>query len=333
MSKNIIIVGTTDTKGEQLMMLREKIAALGHRPLLMDLSMGGKTDYTADILPEEIASLAGKSMQDMFDADDRSVITAWMTEGAIAKAQALLADDSLDGIVAVGGMSIALIGATIMGKTALWHSQGHRHHGRHARLCGQAFQCRRYHRHATDHGNRRHQRFDSKCHRPGGRCHLRHGPVSLRSSADVPAQAVDRHYPDRLFPTSAPKTLNTLLEEKGLQCLSVSCPGHQRPGHGQADQSGLFRRRHRDHARRIDRREVQRQPGRRPRAAGRRRPAGNPPGVGTVLSEPDRCRPDPHQPGEIHGLRKDLAYGCHPLHDPLSPKTSFWKAPVCMPRR
>jgi len=115
MSKNIIIVGTTDTKGEQLMMLREKIAALGHRPLLMDLSMGGKTDYTADILPEEIASLAGKSMQDIFDADDRSVITAWMTEGAIAKAQALLADDSLDGIVAVGGMSIALIGATIMG--------------------------------------------------------------------------------------------------------------------------------------------------------------------------------------------------------------------------
>ena len=116
MSKQIIIVGTTDTKGEQLMMLREKIAELGHRPLLMDLSMGGNTEYTADIPPKEIAALAGKSMQDIFDTDDRSVITGWMTSGAISKAQALLADNALDGIVAVGGMSIALIGATIMGR-------------------------------------------------------------------------------------------------------------------------------------------------------------------------------------------------------------------------
>lgn len=85
-------------------MPREKIAELGHQPLLMDLSMGGTTEYTADIPPEEIAALAGKSMQEILDTDDRSVITAWMTEGAVAKAQALLAGDSLDGILAVGGM-------------------------------------------------------------------------------------------------------------------------------------------------------------------------------------------------------------------------------------
>lgn len=115
MAKKIIIVGTTDTKGEQLMMLKEKIASFGHDPLLMDLSMGGETDFKADIPPEEIASLAGKRMQDIFDADDRSVITDWMTNGAISKAQALLVENSLDGIVAVGGMSIALIGAKIMG--------------------------------------------------------------------------------------------------------------------------------------------------------------------------------------------------------------------------
>lgn len=115
MAKKIIIVGTTDTKGEQLMMLKEKIASFGHDPLLMDLSMGGETDYTADISPKEIASFAGKRMQEIFDTDDRSVITDWMTTGAISKAQALLTENSLDGIVAVGGMSIALIGAKIMG--------------------------------------------------------------------------------------------------------------------------------------------------------------------------------------------------------------------------
>lgn len=114
MKKKIIIVGTTDTKGEQLMMLREKIAEMGHQPLLMDLSMGGKTPYKADIGPEEIASMAGKTMGDIFAENDRAVITDWMTNGAISKAQELLSENSLDGIVSVGGMSIALIGAKIM---------------------------------------------------------------------------------------------------------------------------------------------------------------------------------------------------------------------------
>lgn len=114
MGKTIVIVGTMDTKGEQLMMLREMIAEFGHQPLLMDLSMGGKPGLAADIAPDEIAALAGKTMAEIFAEADRSVITGWMTAGAVAKAAALLSENSLDGIVAVGGMSIALIGARIM---------------------------------------------------------------------------------------------------------------------------------------------------------------------------------------------------------------------------
>lgn len=114
MGKNIVIVGTMDTKGEQLMMLKEMIARFGHQPLLMDLSMGGKSGYAADIGPEEIAALAGKSMADIFAENDRSQITKWMTAGAIAKASVLLSENLLDGVVSIGGMSIALISAQIM---------------------------------------------------------------------------------------------------------------------------------------------------------------------------------------------------------------------------
>lgn len=114
MKKKIVIVGTTDTKGEQLLMLKDKIAEIGHEPILMDLSMGGKTSYKADVGPDEIASMAGKTMAEIFAETDRAVITDWMTKGAIAKALALLSENSLDGIVSVGGMSIALIGAKIM---------------------------------------------------------------------------------------------------------------------------------------------------------------------------------------------------------------------------
>lgn len=114
MGKKIVIIGTMDTKGEQLMMLKKKIIAIGHQPLMMDLSMGKKHGYDADIKPDEIAALAGKTMEDVFAEKDRSVITGWMTQGAVVKARELLSDNSLDGIVSVGGMSIALIGARIM---------------------------------------------------------------------------------------------------------------------------------------------------------------------------------------------------------------------------
>ena len=61
MGKKIVIIGTTDTKGEQLRFLKEKITSRGHEAILMDVSMGGNPIFQADITPHEIASLVGKN--------------------------------------------------------------------------------------------------------------------------------------------------------------------------------------------------------------------------------------------------------------------------------
>lgn len=112
----IVILGTADTKGEQLEFLKETIVARGHQALLMDISMGGTSRVQADITPEEIASLAGKDLKDLVASKDRFAVTEAMTIGARQKAMELLSQGNLEGMVALGGATIALAGSRVMSK-------------------------------------------------------------------------------------------------------------------------------------------------------------------------------------------------------------------------
>ncbi|MGO9567195.1 MAG: Tm-1-like ATP-binding domain-containing protein [Desulfomonilaceae bacterium] len=116
MEKNIVIIGTSDTKGAQLTLLREKIRATGHRPILIDISMGGNPTIDAEVQPHEIAELVGRKIDEILASPDRRVSTNLMTEGALNKALTLLGDGQLDGIVAMGGTTMGLLGARIMAK-------------------------------------------------------------------------------------------------------------------------------------------------------------------------------------------------------------------------
>jgi uncharacterized protein (UPF0261 family) len=116
MGKRIVIIGTVNTKGDQLRFLKEKIESRGHKAILMDISMGGRPDFQADITPEEIAGLAGKDIQEIRASKDRLAITNAMTAGAQQKALDLLSRGELDGIVSLGGATIALISSQVMSR-------------------------------------------------------------------------------------------------------------------------------------------------------------------------------------------------------------------------
>ncbi|MBN2031966.1 MAG: Tm-1-like ATP-binding domain-containing protein [Deltaproteobacteria bacterium] len=116
MNKKIVILGTVDTKGEQLLFLKERIASREHQPILMDLSMGGHPSFQADITPHEIANLVGKNLEDLTASRDRLSVTNAMTAGAQQKALDLLSRGNLHGIVALGGATMALIGSRVMSK-------------------------------------------------------------------------------------------------------------------------------------------------------------------------------------------------------------------------
>jgi uncharacterized protein (UPF0261 family) len=114
MSKTIIIIGSLDTKGEQLQYLKDRIAARGHRALVMDVSMGSRSEFTGDITPQEIVGAVGKDIAEIMGSGDRLFKTDVMTEGAKRKMLDLLAREEVDGAVALGGATIALLGARAM---------------------------------------------------------------------------------------------------------------------------------------------------------------------------------------------------------------------------
>jgi uncharacterized protein (UPF0261 family) len=116
MAKTIVILGTLDTKGEQLTLLKRKIEARGHTALIMDLSMGAVPSVQADVPASEIARLAGKEISELVKSRDRSSLTEVMTSGAQQKVLDLLSKGAIDGIIAMGGASMALIGSRVMAK-------------------------------------------------------------------------------------------------------------------------------------------------------------------------------------------------------------------------
>ena len=114
MAKTIVILGTLDTKGEHLLLLKRRIEARGHTALIMDLSMGAVPTWPADIPAEEIAALAGQSLENLIAGGTRSANSEVMIGGAQKKVAELLAANRIDGIVAMGGASMALMASRIM---------------------------------------------------------------------------------------------------------------------------------------------------------------------------------------------------------------------------
>jgi uncharacterized protein (UPF0261 family) len=113
-NKCIVLIGTLDTKGEELLFLKRQIEQRQCDVVMMDVSMGGEPLFEAEVGPQEIAQLGGKGIEEIRGSDDRDAITHTMEKGAIAKVKQLHSEGRLDGIVAIGGVTMALFGGHVM---------------------------------------------------------------------------------------------------------------------------------------------------------------------------------------------------------------------------
>lgn len=109
-----MLLGTLDTKGEELLFLKDQIEQRSCEVVMIDVSMGGEPLTRAEVGPEEIARSGGKSLEEIRESQDRSTITQIMEKGAIARVKQLCSEGRLDGIVAMGGVSMALFGGHVM---------------------------------------------------------------------------------------------------------------------------------------------------------------------------------------------------------------------------
>jgi len=101
--KTILIVGTYDTKNDELAYMAERISARGGGVLRMDISVLGDPQAPVDISKDEVAQAAGHSIQDAIDSGDENVAMQIMATGAATLAQQMHRVGRFDGVVILGG--------------------------------------------------------------------------------------------------------------------------------------------------------------------------------------------------------------------------------------
>jgi uncharacterized protein (UPF0261 family) len=101
--KTILIVGTYDTKNDELEYMAERIHALGGGVTTMDISVLGDPEKPTDISKHEVAEAGGSTIQALVDQGEESVAMQAMADGASALARSLQADSKFDGVVILGG--------------------------------------------------------------------------------------------------------------------------------------------------------------------------------------------------------------------------------------
>jgi uncharacterized protein (UPF0261 family) len=111
----IALVGTLDTKGPEIAYVRDRLRALGTRPVVVDSGILGEADgCVADVPREAVARAGGHELAAVRAAGSRGAAVALMLEGVRATCVRLYGDGRVHGVLCLGGAEGALLGAAAM---------------------------------------------------------------------------------------------------------------------------------------------------------------------------------------------------------------------------
>lgn len=99
----ILLVGTVDTKSDEIGHLRDCIRRCGGRALVMDVGVLGAGAVVPDIPNHAVAQAAGLALADIAAGGDENLAMAQMARGASLLAARLHAERRIDGLLALGG--------------------------------------------------------------------------------------------------------------------------------------------------------------------------------------------------------------------------------------
>ena len=111
----IALIGTLDTKGAEIAYVRDRLRALGTRPLVVDSGILGEPDaIAADVTREEVAAASGHELDAIRAAGSRGAAVALMLEGVRAVVLREYTAGRVAGVLCLGGAEGALLGAAAM---------------------------------------------------------------------------------------------------------------------------------------------------------------------------------------------------------------------------
>ncbi len=114
MAKTIVIMGTLDTKGEELKYVKEQIQRRGHKTLVIDGGVLGQPAFAPDISRETVAGAVGADLKEIVAARDEGKAVAAMSQGAAKIAKQLHTEGRMDGIISIGGSMGTTLGLAVM---------------------------------------------------------------------------------------------------------------------------------------------------------------------------------------------------------------------------
>ena len=110
----VVIVGTLDTKGEEIGFARDVLQAQGVAVHVIDTGVVGEPGIEPDTTASEVAEAAGTTLEALREDADRGEAMEAMGEGATAIVERMHAEGNLDGIMGLGGSGNTSIATTAM---------------------------------------------------------------------------------------------------------------------------------------------------------------------------------------------------------------------------
>jgi uncharacterized protein (UPF0261 family) len=114
MTRAIAVIGTLDTKGEEVEYLSHRIEARGHQTMVVDVGVLDRPSTRADITRETIAERGGLSLEEIVARADRREAVRVMTLGASRIVEELYQAGQLGGAIALGGGTGTHIGTGVL---------------------------------------------------------------------------------------------------------------------------------------------------------------------------------------------------------------------------
>lgn len=103
MEKTILVIGTYDTKDEELAYVCDTIRAQGGGVVSMDVSVLGDPSEPTDISKHDVTAAAGSSIQAAIDTGDENEAMQIMARGAALLTGKLHAEGKIHGMIVLGG--------------------------------------------------------------------------------------------------------------------------------------------------------------------------------------------------------------------------------------
>lgn len=106
----VLLVGTLDTKGDEVAYLRDRLQKANVPVLIVDAGVNGPASFTPDITRDEFYSTVGVKIQDLRDAGDRGRAISTAAAAAAKLASQLFQQGKISAVLALGGSAGTTIG-------------------------------------------------------------------------------------------------------------------------------------------------------------------------------------------------------------------------------